>query len=347
MSSAIGGLPGQFILGLGALAPLSSSEHALLNAQDNCPPHSTGSPHVDALLTDLNERFAKDDGLCFFAGPGGLPSVRIACEHGVGEATLRGAHVTSWVPTGHVPVLWTSATAVYEPDVPVHGGVPLCWPWFGQHASEASHPIHGFAKMYAFDVAHTYALAGGGYGIKLILRDLPEMRNQWPGSFELTVAIEMGAGLHVELTTHNTSGAPARYGAALHSYLHVGDSKQLRIDGVTGCDYLDKLSEFARTTQDEAVRIDGEVDRVYLAAVDTCVAHDPVLARRIVVEKAGSATTVIWNPGPKKAAAMEHFADDGYRNLVCIEAANVFDDQFDLPGGGRHTLATTIRAEHL
>lgn len=302
---------------------------------------------MDTSLNDLNERFGKGDGLRFFAGPGGLPSVQMACEHGVGEATLRGAHVLSWVPTGHVPVLWTSETAVYEPNVPVHGGVPLCWPWFGQHPSKPSHPIHGFAKLYAFDVAGTYALVDGGYGIRLVLRDLPEMRNEWPGSFELTVTIEMGAALRIELTTHNTSGAPARYGAALHSYLHIGDSARLHVDGLTGCDYLDKVANFARATQHEPVRIDGETDRVYLAAVETCVAHDPVLARRIVVEKAGSATTVLWNPGPRKAAAMEHFADHGYRNMVCIEAANAFDDQFDLPDGGRHSLATTIHAEHL
>jgi len=28
----------------------------------------------------------------------------------------------------------------------IHGGVPVCFPWFGNHPTDATKPAHGFAR---------------------------------------------------------------------------------------------------------------------------------------------------------------------------------------------------------
>jgi D-hexose-6-phosphate mutarotase len=42
---------------------------------------------------------------------------------------------------------------------------------------------------------------------------------------------------------------------------------------------------------------------------------------------------------------MADFPDDGYRSMVCIEAANAAVDIFLIPPEGEHTLSQTITEE--
>jgi glucose-6-phosphate 1-epimerase len=46
----------------------------------------------------------------------------------------------------------------------------------------------------------------------------------------------------------------------------------------------------------EPLRLTGETDRVYPATRTAGVVDDPAGGRRLVVDKAGSGTTVVWNP---------------------------------------------------
>ena len=45
--------------------------------------------------------------------------------------------------------------------------------------------------------------------------------------------------------------------------------------------------------------------------------------RRIVVQKAGFADAVVWNPGAEKCATMADLEPEDYRRFVCVEAAIV------------------------
>ena len=89
------------------------------------------------------------------------------------------------------------------------------------------------------------------------------------------------------------------------------------------------------------VKIDGETDRIYRSTYEV-VLHDPVLDRKLIITKSGSANTVIWNPWVDKAAAMEDFGNDEWQSMICIEAANALQDQLTLRPGGTHTLRQRI-----
>jgi len=47
-----------------------------------------------------------------------------------------------------------------------------------------------------------------------------------------------------------------------------------------------------------------KLPRTHIDTADTCVIHDPVWDRRIVIEKSGSLSTVVWNPWVEKTAAL-------------------------------------------
>jgi D-hexose-6-phosphate mutarotase len=134
-------------------------------------------------------------------------------------------------------------------------------------------------------------------------------------------------------------------GEALHTYFHIGDIAAVRVRGLEGCDYLDKVDGGARKQQRGAIRFTGETDRVYVNTAAECVIEDERLRRRIHVAKSGSQATVVWTPWVEKADKMGDFGPDGWRGMVCVESANAAENTLTLKPGGTHTLAVEYRVE--
>ena len=76
------------------------------------------------------------------------------------------------------------------------------------------------------------------------------------------------------------------------------------------------------------------------------VLPDPVLRRRSTLEPQGSRSLVAWNPGAEAAARMADVGD-GWRDYVCLEAANAGPDVVTIPAGGRHVLQQTLSVQPL
>ncbi len=297
---------------------------------------------IEALDRDhgLSER------LRFEAGPGDLVCARLEHPGGVCRVALHGGQVLSWIPTDAEEVLFLSDSSHLDGVRAIRGGIPICWPWFGDRRGAPEAPQHGFARTSRFEVRRSFE-DDRGVGLELELDPVAQHREFWPHPFSLRIRVIAGTDLHVELETENTGSEAFTMGAALHTYFRVGDAERIAIDGLAGNDYLDKVRDFARDRQHEPPRIRGEVDRVYLDTSATCAISDPVLGRRIDVAKEGSLTTVLWNPGPEKAKSMTDFDNDGYREMVCIEAVNAFDDQRTLAPGERHELSSRFRVTPL
>jgi D-hexose-6-phosphate mutarotase len=64
---------------------------------------------------------------------------------------------------------------------------------------------------------------------------------------------------------------------------------------------------------------------------------------RIVVEKSGSDSTVVWNRWIEKG--MPDMAPGDSKQVICVEPFNVGDNVVHLLPGGSHKLMTLIRAE--
>jgi glucose-6-phosphate 1-epimerase len=70
-----------------------------------------------------------------------------------------------------------------------------------------------------------------------------------------------------------------------------------------------------------------------------------VWKRRIVVEKSGSDSTVVWNPWVDKTKGMSDMAPGDWKDMICVESANAADNAVHLAPGASHTLKTAIRVE--
>src|SRR5512139_2433318 len=298
-------------------------------------------------LAELNQRFGIHNHLMFIEIAGGLIAAEIKNAHANASIALQGAHLMTYQRHEEEPVIWLSKYAKFAAGKSIRGGVPICWPWFGPHASDAKLPGHGYARTVLWEVLETRALPDGATFIRLGLIETEASRAQWPHASSAQVEITVGKSLRVELVTHNSGQQAFTLGEALHTYFHISDVAQMTIRGLEGCDYLDKVGEPARRTQQNGIVIESEVDRVYVDTATDCVIEDRGLKRAIRIAKQGSRSTVVWNPWTEKADKMGDFGPQLHRDMVCVESGNALENVVTLAPGETHKLVAVYSVESL
>ena len=299
-----------------------------------------------STLADLNTRFGKPS-LKFVEGPGGLTFAEIDNDQGTAYLCLQGAHITTFRPKDQAePVIWLSDFAKFAAGKSIRGGAPVCWPWFGPHATESSFPGHGFARTVMWDVTAS-AETNGETQITLQLLETEQTKAQWPHASKVELNVSVGKSLTATLTTTNLGADAITIGEALHTYLQIGDIADKQITGLENCEYVDKVDGGARKTQSGVVTASGEIDRVYVNTAATCAIVDPKLKRRVIIEKSGSNSTVVWTPWAEKADKMGDFGPDGWRKMVCVESVNALENVVSIAPGASHAMRVTYRAEAL
>jgi glucose-6-phosphate 1-epimerase len=298
-------------------------------------------------VSALNRRFGIAGALRFAKGEGGLTQAEIKNAQGEATVVLQGAHLIRWTPAGQQPVIWLSPAARFAKGKAIRGGIPVCWPWFGAHPSDASLQSHGFARATPWQVAETGTLADGS--VRLVLQWVRDDATlaQWPHSTPVQISFVFGEALEIELTTRNFGPAPATISEALHAYFAVGDARQIQVEGLEGCEYLDKTKQGQRKLQNGPLVFEAELDRVYLNTSSDCLILDPGLARRIRIAKRGSASTIVWNPWKDKAANLGDMGAEDYIGMVCVETANAAENAVSIAPGEAHALWARYSVESL
>lgn len=255
----------------------------------------------------------------------------------------------AWQPKSQaVPVVWLSRDARLLPGKSIRGGAPVCWPWFGAHASEPAFPAHGYARTVPWRVLESGSEPGGATRLTLRLAESDQTRAQWPHDARLDLTVIAGETLRMELATENISETDFAITEALHTYFRIGDIGAARITGLSGCDYWDKVGGSTLARQDGTIRFAGETDRVYVNTAAECAIDDDLLKRRIRIAKSGSQSTVVWTPWTEKAKRMGDLGEpDGWREMVCVESANALENAVNVAAGTRRTLVVEYRAEPL
>ncbi len=296
-------------------------------------------------IEDLNAQFGITNQLTFATAPGSLTVANINNQHASATIALQGGHLMTWTPKGENPVVWLSPAAKLAPGKSIRGGVPICWPWFGAHATEDTFPSHGFARTSQWQVTETSTLADGATQLKFELEPAKMPKQQWPHACTVQCIITVGHTLQMELVTSNCGEDEITISEALHTYFAVSDVRNISIDGLDGCHYQDKVDAFKEKQQTGALAFSSEVDRVYIDTQADCIIHDPGLSRQIRISKAGSDSTIIWNPWIEKARQMGDLGDDGYLNMVCVESANAGKNSVTLAAGIKHSLKVCYSVE--
>jgi glucose-6-phosphate 1-epimerase len=278
--------------------------------------------------------------------PGGRDALQLeAGGHRVLVALL-GAQVLSWrAPDGDV--LWCGSTAEYAPGKPVRGGVPLVFPWFGDHPDAKANPklpAHGFARN------QTWQLAAARPGPEIVLRttDDASTRALWPHAFALELTVALRGGLHMALAIHNRGDAPFRCEEALHTYFAVGDVHTAAVHGLQGVPHVETAAapEGAWDTR-APLRFRAETDRVFQGAPDHLELHAPALRRAVHLDGRNARSTIVWTPWPAKAARLSGLGADDWQRFCCVETANCKANALTIAPGASHTLALTLTTRAL
>ena len=298
-------------------------------------------------LVKLNKKYGIRDQLIFTEGPGGFIVAEISNPHAEATVALHGGHIMSFRPRDHEPVLWLSRHSYFKTGKAIRGGIPVCWPWFGDHPTDTDKPAHGFVRTAVWSVSESEKLADESTRLKLSIADSEETMQLWPHRFKLEIDITVSNVLRIELIATNSDGQPIKCGGALHSYFNISSISSIMIKGLEGCQYLDKVDQGRRKVQEGSISFKRETDRIYLDTTADCIIEDSGIPRRIRISKKGSQTTVVWNPWIAKAGRMKDFGDDEYKRMVCVETTNADADVISLAPGNTHTLEATIRLESL
>ena len=297
-------------------------------------------------LITLNEKFSIPGLIEFVNNDQGVLVARVDTEQGTMEIAYQGAQLLFWTPKEQEPVIWMSPQAKFTKGKSLRGGSPICWPWFGPHPENKSLAGHGFARNLEWRVLETSRL-NNAIRITMIFEPGDEQKKDWPYDAELSLSITMGETLEMALTTHNLGTTPFTITQAIHSYFNVGDISSVRVEGLEGKEYIDKVGDETSRRQNGAITIDSEVDRIYLDCPEDLVIVDEVLKRRIRIVREGSNSAVVWNPWAEKGAAFGDMGEEGYRHMLCVETTNAATDVVTLKAGESFTQYSRYMLESL
>ncbi|MHA6491925.1 D-hexose-6-phosphate mutarotase [Pseudomonas borbori] len=266
--------------------------------------------------------------------------------------TEQGAQVLSYRCGEQPPLIWLSEQAAYQHGQSVRGGIPVCWPWFGElqrnplavqsmHQQPANAPFHGSVRsvdwqLLGIDNQSEYVELRFAYNSS----ERPII--SWPHAAELTLSVRLDDQLHLTLSTRNVDDTPLVFSQALHSYFAVSDIRQVVVEELQGCRYIDTLEDWQPRQQPDALGFAGETDRIYLDVPAQVSILDPAWQRRIVLRSSGSHSAIVWNPWIDKAQRLSQFADDAWQDMLCIEHATVMDDIVTLAPSEQYDLAISI-----
>ncbi len=296
----------------------------------------------------LNSQFGIKGRLSFREDASGLILADISNAQATATLCLQGAHLMTWQPKSQaVPAIWLSRDARLALGKSIRGGVPVCWPWFGVHASDSALPAHGYARTVPWQVVESGSDPHGATRLTLRLIESEKTHAMWPHDARLGLTVIVGETLRMELKTENTGASDFVISEALHAYFRISDIGAVRVTGLAGCDYWDKAGGGSTLKkQDGIIRFSDETDRVYINTEAECAIEDEKLKRRIRIAKSGSLSTVVWTPWTAKAERMGDLGQpDGWREMLCVESANAIDNVVNVTAGTQHTLIAEYRAE--
>ena len=258
-----------------------------------------------------------------------LSSIKIA---------FQGAHIFDFRVKDKPKLLFLSDTSHFAIGKAIRGGIPICWPWFGAHASDNSLPNHGFARSSLWTHVETEALSESKTKIVFSLESSEESLKMWPYDFELTLEIYMSDILEVSLISKNRGEKSFTLTQALHTYLEIEEIHEVEVQGLRNKPFYNKLDNSFDNVENEELKFTTEVDRIYYDLSQPLFVKDA--NQNITVETKGSNSVVVWNPGSEYKKSFNDLS--AYENMLCLESANVFKDEIELQPNEVHMLKTII-----
>lgn len=276
-----------------------------------------------------------------------LTLLRVSNAHADALIALQGAQVLEFCAKGQRPLLWLSELAEFKRGQSIRGGIPVCWPWFGditrnpEPVQRMAHgenlPAHGIVRNQNW-ILESIIETAEHTQIILSYTIWAATQIDWPHNASVRLTVSVGKTLRLQLSTRNDSSEPLTLTQALHTYFAVSDIRQVEINGLEQTRYIDTLDAWREQTQLGSVEFAGETDRIYLGVPESIELVDRGWQRRIALRAQNSSSAIVWNPWIEKSKRLSQFADDAWQRMLCIETANVLSDSVTLAAGAEHTL---------
>lgn len=273
--------------------------------------------------------------------PGNRAAYRLEAHEQSVTISKTGAQILSFT-TAHGDVLWTASAPEYQPGKPVRGGIPVVFPWFGDHKTDPAMPAHGFARSLEWNCT-----AMDTASVTLTCSDSKSTRSLWNFAFRCDLQITLDEDLQVTMTVTNTGDQEISFEQALHTYFASGDIHEASVHGLQNVPFI----EHAREPVDawdpsQPICFRAETDRVFQHVPDEISLHAKTLGRTVKLRTDNSRSTVVWNPWPNKTARLSQMLADDWRSFVCIESANVGEHCIQLAPNASHTMTLAISVRH-
>lgn len=251
----------------------------------------------------------------------------------------------------------------------------MCWPWFSAYSNNSdtsniatksdnvtpSAPNHGFVRSQFWclqAVNETYAnnvnsspakqVSSAALCHSVTLKLVPKSLGMFGFSdtVNVTLKIELGEKLRIQLLTRNNSPQSITITQALHTYFAVPNISDIAINGVS-TPYFDKLNNTLHNPCPAEYCVTQEVDRVHTINHEDYTQSQTIeLASQSTsrftqnVAQVGHDSIVVWNPWQTVSMSMNDMANNGYQTMLCIEAANT--EPVMIKSGGFHELTQVI-----
>ena len=254
---------------------------------------------------------------------GSMPVLVVDNQFCQATIAFQGAQVLCYERKQSSPLLWLSDLNDWQAGQAIRGGIPICFPWFGQHPTQTDLPSHGFARNMDWQLQQATENAHGHHLI-FVLRDNAATRLLWNHAFEAVMDIHLGEQLHFEFRVKNNDQHPFAFSFAWHSYFQIEDITQTKLHGLEHTRFLDQLCTSAsyNSGDTQPISFSSETDRIYQQASGNYQVRS-ALESTIDIHSASCSSVVVWNPWSEKAARLNDMPNDAWKNMLCVECGQV------------------------
>jgi len=224
----------------------------------------------------------------------------------------QGAQLIHFQPKGEKALLWSAEFSTFQKGKAFRGGIPLCWPWFGNRGV----PSHGFARIVEWNLLQ-HVENDTGAQLVFELRDSAITRSLWPYAF--TARLEMNLGRDISLSLH--VNAQKESTAAFHTYFTCNVIDDVEITGL-GNQYNDSLQASKVCVSDaKMLHVNHAIDRIYTQPEATIILKEP--ERIVSIFPKNHSDIVVWNPWSEGADKLIDMQENDYQHMLCVETARI------------------------
>jgi glucose-6-phosphate 1-epimerase len=201
---------------------------------------------------------------------------------------------------------------------------------FGPNSASVNLPQHGFARISKWDFLGENSEESSSVQVDFGLSpvNIPEeLRNAWNHPFGLIYSVILGQkSLQTKLVVQNEGEQAFDFQVLFHTYFNVPDAEAISIKGLQGITYNDKVTSSKVEETNEAIKIQGETDRVYAKVPEEKETIIEAEGKTLYsVKRKNLEDVVVWNPHTAGAEKIGDFEPKtAWKNMgkLCLNEWN-------------------------